>query len=112
MVFKLNQGNFSIRKKLLTNIMRAFIFCCFSIGFALSPNDIVSQNTKIIVEEDVSLSVDEVFKLIMNQTDYKFFYEKGTFKDLPEVKVTEGVVNVNKLLERSCLLYTSDAADE
>ena len=101
MVFKLNQANFSIRKKLLTNIMRAFIFCCFSIGFALSPGDLVSQNTKIIVEEDTSLSMDEVFKMIMTQTDYKFFYEKGTFKDLPKVKLEEGVVSVNKLLNRS-----------
>ena len=101
MKFKLNQGRFSMRKRLLMNIMRTFIFLCCTIGFALSPNDIVSQNTKIIVEEDTSLSMDEVFKLIMNQTDYKFFYEKGTFKDLPEVNVKEGVVNVNKLLVRS-----------
>ena len=101
MKFKLNQGRFSMRKRLLMNIMRTFIFLCCTIGFALSPNDIVAQNTKIIVEEDTSLSMDEVFKLIMNQTDYKFFYEKGTFKDLPEINVKEGVVNVNKLLVRS-----------
>lgn len=101
MKFKLNQVHFSIRKRLLMNIMRTFIFLCYTIGFAISPSDIVSQNTKIIIEEDISLSVDEVFKLIMNQTDYKFFYEKGTFKDIHKVKVTEGVVNVNKLLVRS-----------
>ncbi|MDO5981388.1 SusC/RagA family TonB-linked outer membrane protein [Flavivirga spongiicola] len=81
--------------------MKTFIFLFFTTVFALTPIEIVSQNSKIKVEEDKTLTVDEVFKLIMNQTDYKFFYEKGIFKDFPKVKLKKGVVKTNELLKRS-----------
>lgn len=92
---------FSLRKRLLMNLMKTIIFLCCTIGFAISPISIMSQNSKIIVEEDITLSVDDVFKLIMNQTDYKFFYEKDTFKNFPKIKVKKGVIKVNKLLEQN-----------
>ena len=82
-------------------IMKTFIFLCCTIVFSLAPNNIVSQNTKIKVNEDTTLTVDEVFKLIMNQTDYRFIYEKGIFTDFPKVQIKKGTVKVNKLLKRS-----------
>ena len=82
-------------------IMKAFIFLCCTVVFSLTPNDIVSQNAKVKIEEDKTLSVDEVFKLIMDQTDYKFFYEKGIFNDYPKIKLKKGTIKVNKLLKES-----------
>ena len=61
----------------------------------------MSQNSKIEVEEDKTLTVEEVFKLIMNQTDYNFFFEKGIFKDFPKVQIKKGIIKTNKLLKRS-----------
>ncbi|MBJ6369392.1 TonB-dependent receptor [Snuella sp. CAU 1569] len=81
--------------------MKTFIFLCCTIVFSLTPNHIISQNAKIKVDEDTTLTVDEVFKLIMNQTDYRFIYEKGIFDDFPKVQIKKGTVNVNKLLKRS-----------
>ncbi|MEP5339029.1 MAG: TonB-dependent receptor [Algibacter sp.] len=81
--------------------MRTFIFLFFTTVFALTPNNIVSQNSKIKVEEDKMLTVDEVFKLIKNQTDYRFFYEEDLFKNFPKVQVKKGVISTNKLLKRS-----------
>ncbi len=101
MKIKLTNVCFLLRKRLLMIIMRTFIFLCCSIVFSLAPNNIVSQNSKIKVKEDKTLTVDEVFKLIMNQTDYKFFYEKGIFKDFPKVRVEKGIISTNKLLKRS-----------
>lgn len=101
MKINFSELSFSLRKGLLIYLMRTFVFLCCTIGFALSSNNIVSQNSKITVEEDVTLSVDEVFKLIMNQTDFTFFYEKGTFKGAPKVAIKEGVIGTNDLLKQS-----------
>ena len=101
MKIKLTNVCFLIRKRLLMNIMRVFIFLFCATFFALSPENVISQNSKIKIEEDKTLTVDEVFDLIMNQTDYNFFYEKGIFKDFPSIEVKKGVVRTHKLLKRS-----------
>lgn len=101
MEIKLINACFRNRKWLLLIIMRTFIFLCCTTIFALTPNNLVSQNSKINIEEDRLLTVDEVFDLIMEQTDYKFFYEEGIFKDSPKVQVKKGIIRTNKLLKQS-----------
>jgi TonB-linked SusC/RagA family outer membrane protein len=101
MEIKLTNACFQLRKQLLKFIMRTFIFLCCVTVFGLSPINIVSQNSRINIEESQLLSVDEVFDLVMEQTDYKFFYEEGLFKDFAKVHVKKGKIITNKLLERS-----------
>ncbi|WP_338357804.1 SusC/RagA family TonB-linked outer membrane protein [Yeosuana marina] len=101
MKIKLNKAGFPFGKRLQTIIMRLFIFFFCSTIFALTPNNVVSQNSKIKIDEDVILNVDEVFDLIMEQTEYKFFYEEGMFKDFPKVHLKKGIIRTNKLLEET-----------
>ncbi|PKQ44628.1 SusC/RagA family TonB-linked outer membrane protein [Confluentibacter flavum] len=101
MEISLTNPAFPFRKQLLMNIMRIMVFFFCTAFFALSPNDIVSQNSKVKIAEDKLLTVNEVFYLIMEQTDYKFFYEKGIFEDFPKVQVKKGVIRTNELLKRS-----------
>lgn len=101
MKIKLNCVLFCLRRKLLINIMRTFIFLFVTAAFSLSSNNVISQNTKIKIEVDKYLTVDEVFDLIMQQTDYKFMYQEGIFKDYPKVAVKKGVIRANELLEKS-----------
>ncbi|HEX9827438.1 MAG TPA: SusC/RagA family TonB-linked outer membrane protein [Flavobacteriaceae bacterium] len=90
-----------IRKQLLMFMMRTFIFlCCVSV-FSITPNHIVSQNAKIKIKADNTLTVDEVFGLIMKQTDYNFIYQDGLFKDFPRVLVKKGTTTAGKLLQES-----------
>jgi TonB-dependent receptor len=103
MKFIFNSTFFFIYKRFLTPLMKLIVFLFCSISFAMTPGVILSQNLKITVEKDVSLKVDEVFKLIMNQTDYAFFYEKDLFKNYPELFVKEGEINANELLQQSLL---------
>ncbi len=91
----------SIFRPILMTIMRTLIFLCFTVAFSLTPNAIVSQNSKIEVKEDKNLTVEEVFKLIMDQTDYNFFFEKGIFKNFSKVHIKKGIIKTNKLLKRS-----------
>ena len=101
MEIKLISAGFWFRKRLLTLIMKTFIFLCCTTIFAITPDNVISQNSKIKIEENKTLSVDEVFDLIMNQTDYRFFYEEGLFANAPKVLVKKGVIRTNKLLQKS-----------
>ncbi|WP_341216881.1 TonB-dependent receptor [uncultured Wocania sp.] len=101
MKIKLTNASFINRNRLLKTIMRTFIFLFCSFIFASIPNNVISQNSKIEIKEDKVLTVDEVFDLIMEQTDYKFFYEEGTFKGYPKVNIKKGTLKTSKLLRRS-----------
>lgn len=101
MNLKFNGVYFSNRKRLLMNLMRIFIFIFCTSLFALTPSNIVSQNSKVHIEESKELTVDEIFDLIMDQSDYKFFYQEGMFKDVPKVQVKKGIISTNELLKRS-----------
>ncbi len=101
MNFKLKSFCFLYRKHLLLIIMRAFVFLFSVVLFALSPENVISQNSKIKIDQDKNITVDEIFDLIKKQTDYNFFYEEGLFKDFPLVKVKKGIIKTNKLLKRS-----------
>jgi len=100
MEIKLTNYCFSFRKQFFITIMRAFVFFWCIFVFGGTPN-VLSQNAKIYVATDEKVSVDEVFKMISNQTDYKFIYREGLFKYFPEVQLQKGVIYANKLLEKS-----------
>ena len=101
MKINLTKVFFCIKKKLLINIMRTFIFLFCTTIFSFSSDNMLSQNTKIKIDIDKTLTVDEVFELIRNQTDYTFIYQEDLFKDAPKVYLKKGIIKANKLLERS-----------
>jgi TonB-linked SusC/RagA family outer membrane protein len=89
------------RRKLLQIIMRAYIFLICVGVFGLSPNNVLSQIVKIEIKEDKVVTVDELFSIITDQTEYSFIYQSDLFKDLPTVKITKGFVPANELLQKS-----------
>ncbi|MEL1239676.1 SusC/RagA family TonB-linked outer membrane protein [Flavobacterium flavipallidum] len=44
--------------------------------------------------------MNEIFDLIMNQTEYNFIYELDLFKDAPKVNLPKGNISTEKLLEK------------
>ena len=98
---KLINVRFLNSNRFLMKVMKTFIFLFCTTVFSLTPYELVSQNSKIKIEEDQALSVDQVFDLIMEQTDYNFFYEEGIFNNLPKVQVKKGTIKTNKLLNLS-----------
>ncbi|WP_394972835.1 SusC/RagA family TonB-linked outer membrane protein [uncultured Croceitalea sp.] len=81
--------------------MRTFIFLCCTVVFSFSPNDIFSQKEKIDIEQDMTITVDEVFEIIKSQTNYTFIYQEDLFKNAPLVHLTKGKIKINLLLEKS-----------
>jgi len=91
------------RRKLKTTLfvlMKVYLFLFVSIILGMSPDHVLSQKS-IIVEKDRILSVDEVFDLIMEQTDYNFVYQVDMFKDFPKVTLRKGKVQINQVLKQS-----------
>ncbi|WP_196216459.1 SusC/RagA family TonB-linked outer membrane protein [Flavobacterium sp. LC2016-01] len=81
--------------------MRTFIFLFCTTIFGFSPVNLFSQNTKVVIAADKTVSVDEVFDIIKQQTDYTFIYQEDLFKKLPKVHLKKGKIKVNDLLEAS-----------
>ena len=101
MKIKTTYSCFSPKKHYLKIIMRLLIFLCFFSVFSLSPEKLISQNTKIIIHEDKTVTMDEVFKIISDQTDYKFFYHENLFANYPKVQLKKGGIKASKLLKQS-----------
>ncbi|WP_191963471.1 SusC/RagA family TonB-linked outer membrane protein [Pseudotamlana haliotis] len=82
--------------------MKSFIFLFCSMVFSLTPtSEVFSQNTKIKIDADKVLTVDQVFDLIMDQTQYTFIYQVDMFKDLPKVNLKKGNIYINSLLQKT-----------
>ncbi|MBF4464981.1 SusC/RagA family TonB-linked outer membrane protein [Flavobacterium sp. LC2016-12] len=79
--------------------MRALILFLSLIFFSFAPDTMLSQNAKIVIKKNRSATVDEVFELIKQQTDYRFIYRSDMFENVPKVQLEKGVLNVKTLLE-------------
>ncbi|PIF34234.1 TonB-linked SusC/RagA family outer membrane protein [Flavobacterium sp. 9] len=101
MKFKLTGVFFSFRKRLIINIMRTFIFLFCTAIFGFTPGNMFSQNLKVVIPADKTVTVDEVFDIIKQQTNYTFIYQEDLFKKLPKVHLKKGKIRVNDLLEAS-----------
>lgn len=89
------------KNRLLKTIMKSFIFLFCALAFGFTPGVGLSQNAIIEIDADKTITVDEVFKLIQNQTNYKFIYRNDLFNNAPMVGVKEGSIITSELLEES-----------
>ncbi|WP_207556422.1 SusC/RagA family TonB-linked outer membrane protein [Flavobacterium frigidimaris] len=81
--------------------MRTFIFLFCTAIFGFSPANLFSQNVKVVINADKTVTVDEVFDIIKQQTNYTFIYQEDLFKKLPKVHLKKGKIRVNELLQAS-----------
>lgn len=89
------------KRSILTLIMRTFIFLFSMSVFCLSPKNGFSQDAKIKIKSNQVISVDEVFKMIKNQTDYRFIYRADLFENYPKVSLKKGIVKADELLQKA-----------
>jgi len=101
MKIKFTDVLFLSKKGLLKNIMRTFIFLFFVTAFSFTPKNIFSQNVKIVFKTDKSLTIDQVFDIIMINTDYTFVYKSDLFSTTPKINIKKGTIKVNNLLKKS-----------
>lgn len=58
------------------------------------------SQVKVTIKTNREVSVDQVFKLIKEQTDLHFIYQEDMFKNLPLIHLKKGEILVSKLLEQ------------
>ena len=100
MEIKLTNLAFFLRAKCMLFIMKTFILLFATTVFSFSTYSTFSQE-KVIIEYDQEITVDEVFKIIKQQTSLRFIYEKNMFKSAPKVTLKQGEISVVDLLEKT-----------
>ena len=102
MNLKMTNALFCHGKKLTQLTLRIFIILFCTTVFGMSSGDVLSQNAKITVDKDQIVSIDAVFNLFRDQTNYTFIYSSDLFKNESMVQLRKGVIPANELLEK-CL---------
>ncbi|MCM4169379.1 SusC/RagA family TonB-linked outer membrane protein [Arenibacter sp. H213] len=82
--------------------MKVFIFFLCAVSFGFSPVTSFSQE-KITIDSDKVVSVDEVFRIVKRQTDYRFLYPENLFENAALVKLKKGKISLKDLLNQSLL---------
>ncbi|WP_303316239.1 SusC/RagA family TonB-linked outer membrane protein [Flavivirga abyssicola] len=99
-----NTISFLKRKNYKDFIVRISIFLICFTALGLSPKNTLSQN-KIVIDRDMTISVDELFTIIIKQADYNFIYEEGLFDNLPKIELKKGTIGLNTLLNKTLSEY-------
>lgn len=68
MEFKFTSVHFACWKNLIQFFMRTFILLFCSTVFSFSSYNVTSQNTKITINTDKTITIYEVFELIREQS--------------------------------------------
>lgn len=92
---------FFFKRKFLLTSMKAFILFFCTTAFSFSSTNVFTQNVKIVVDKDKVVTIDEVFDLLREQTNFTFIYQEDMFKNAPKVKLKKGTISANKLLTES-----------
>lgn len=93
-------GRSLIRKRLLLPIMKTFIFLLYTTVFSLTTEYTFSQE-KVTINKDQKVTVDQVFRIIKKQTDFRFIYPKKLFKNASKVQLKKGTITIEQLLNQS-----------
>lgn len=102
MQIKLTNGIFLKRKVLPKLIVKTLILLCCTTVFGFSSEILFSQNEKVSIKADKTMTIYEVLEIIGEQTECTFIYQSDIFKDVPKIAIKKGVVKVKTLLEQ-CL---------
>jgi len=100
MEIKSTNVSFLVLKRQLFIIMKVFILLLCTTVFSFTSENSFSQE-KIMIDQDKLVTVDQVFKIIKLQTDYRFIYPKKLFVNSPKVQLRKGEIEISKLLNQS-----------
>lgn len=89
-------------RHILKFVMKSFILLCCTTVLGFSSDHLFSQDAKVTIDTDKTVTIFEVLEMIGQQTDCTFIYQSDIFKDVPHIKLKSGVIKVMVLLSQ-CL---------
>ncbi|GAA3591488.1 TonB-dependent receptor [Flavivirga amylovorans] len=81
--------------------MRSFILLCCTTVFSLTGEYSFSQNEKVLIKSDMTITVYEVFDIIKKQSDYRFIFHENLFEGLQKVSLKKGKISIEQLIQKS-----------
>ncbi|MFY0712631.1 SusC/RagA family TonB-linked outer membrane protein [Seonamhaeicola sp. NFXS20] len=102
MEIKLTNDLFHPWKRISKFIVKTLLLLCYTTVFSFTTDSLLSQNAKVAIHSDRTVTIFEVLELIRNQTECTFIYQSDIFHDVPKVHLKKGVIKALKLLEQ-CL---------
>jgi len=105
MQIKLTNTLFFRWKEISKFIVKTLLLLCCTTVFSLSSSTIFSQNEKVVIDSDKTMTIYEVLELIGKQTECTFIYQSDILRDVPDVAIKKGTIKVIKLLQQ-CLTKT------
>ncbi|RXG32271.1 SusC/RagA family TonB-linked outer membrane protein [Leeuwenhoekiella marinoflava] len=96
---KQKAGAYVLKRSLLL-IMKIFIIFFCTTVFAFTSEKSFSQK-KVHIDKNQEVTVDGVFSIIKQQTDYRFIYPRHLFKNTPKVQLYKGEIAITELLKMS-----------
>ena len=100
MKFKLTNHRFQFRKQFSLTIMRIFLLLFCTTLFSFTSETSFSQQ-KVSIDRDQMASVNTVFKIIKEQTDYSFIYPNSLFDNSSKIPLEKGEIAVSELLKNT-----------
>ena len=93
-------SRFLIRKRPFLNLMRIFIILFCTTIYRFTTNSTFSQ-TKITIDKDQYVTVNQVFRIVKKQTDYAFIIPKKILNDLTKINLKKGEIDLEELLNQT-----------
>lgn len=107
MKIKLTNHRFLFRKQLSLTIMRIFLllFCTTLFSFT---SEVSFSQQKVSIERDQLASVNTVFRIIKEQTEYSFIYSNTVFENSSKIPLEKGEITVGELLRNALSVNNLD----
>ena len=98
---KINFTQEWLKKRTQNFIMRTVFLLFCSTVFSFTSIDVISQNAEIKINQDKTVTVDQIFDIIQAQTDYTFIYRSDMFKSVSPMHLKEGIIKAKTLLVKA-----------
>ncbi|WP_158973669.1 TonB-dependent receptor [Cellulophaga sp. L1A9] len=89
-------------KRFLLIAMRAMLFFMCTTAFCLTTKESFSQEN-VVIEKNELVTVNKVFKIIKQQTNFNFAYPKSLFENAPKIQLIKGEIKASLLIEKALL---------
>ena len=86
--------------RLLTKLMKTFVFLFCTTTFSFSTKNAFTKQT-VTINKNHLATVDQVFKIIKQPTDFHFNYPAKLFINTPKAQLAKGVIEVEKLIKQN-----------
>ena len=91
-----------IKKKYLFNLLLKTSLCISFLALVgFTTKAVYAQNSKVVIDTQKTVSIEEIFEILKQQTDHTFIYSVDLFKDKPKIALKkEDIENILESIQK------------